>query len=171
MPARSSRPGGWSATASARGVTPPGGSISRASTIQTGCRMATPGSRVLFFGFLRVTLAKRTPIRALRFFCPGRAGNSIVWSFLWPVRQAGKELARHPQTAYDPERPGSETPRLRVCRQTSRICHLPGRQPPSPVPPTSSGVHSSACRQSSAGSVCREEPASSGVFPRCHCAQ
>ena len=80
----------------AAGVTPGGGSISRASTRKTGWCAATPDSTGLFLGRSSVTLPKRTPMRAWRLLCPGRAGRSIALLPLRPVVQAGKEPARPP---------------------------------------------------------------------------
>ncbi len=59
---------------------PAGGSISCASTMETVWRAGTPGSIGRFSGCLRVKHAKRTAMRAVRFFGPGRAGNATVCS-------------------------------------------------------------------------------------------
>ncbi len=59
---------------------PAGGALARAAPLETAWRAGPPGSSGLVLGGVRGPPAHRTPIRAGRVFCPGRAGTAPGWA-------------------------------------------------------------------------------------------
>ena len=85
-------------------------------------RVGTSGPTGLFFGGFRVTLAKRTEIRATRFFWPGRAGHQCGKPRqVSPARQSSRPSHCHSEeTTHSGPRP---------------LCSRPGCAPRSPEAP------------------------------------